>query len=172
MYAARQTRDGLPWIICGDCRMMQAYELELVPQSGDFLAGLRTALPPVLVPRHKFSCPSGYGFNEYAKLTKRDPGRSLRRPERAHWPEAAHAKRATQYRRPKVEHMPIPDGDRAFVRMFMDVAQWVADQNQMVCTSCASSDRVKQGARNRGGRINVWACKGCQDRYKKLTGNG
>lgn len=35
---------------------------------------------------HKFSCSRSRGWSELALLPRRDPGRSIRRPERAHWP--------------------------------------------------------------------------------------
>lgn len=35
---------------------------------------------------HKFSCSRARGWSELALLPRRDPGRSIRRPDRAHWP--------------------------------------------------------------------------------------
>lgn len=35
---------------------------------------------------HKFSCSRSRGWSELAFLPRRDPGRSIRQPERAHWP--------------------------------------------------------------------------------------
>lgn len=36
---------------------------------------------------HKFSCSRSRGWSELAFLPRRDPGRSIRRPDRAHWPQ-------------------------------------------------------------------------------------
>lgn len=50
---------------------------------------------------HKFSCNTWMYGNPRFPLTKRNPGLSLRDPDRALWPEVAHAKRTQQYRHPR-----------------------------------------------------------------------
>lgn len=50
---------------------------------------------------HKFSCGLPYWSNSRYPLSKRNPGLSLRHPERARWPEVTHAKRNQQYRHPR-----------------------------------------------------------------------
>jgi hypothetical protein len=50
---------------------------------------------------HKFSCGLLWSPNPRHPLGKRNQGLALRHPERAHWPEIAHAKRTQQYRHPR-----------------------------------------------------------------------
>lgn len=64
--------------------------------------------------------------------------------------------------------MPTPPSDRRFMAMFLDVEQWLDNRDGMVCLACASSSGVRQGARDNGGRIAVWACAGCQQRHARL----
>jgi hypothetical protein len=50
---------------------------------------------------HKFSCGLSWWPNARFPLAKRNPGLAIRNPDRARWPEVAHAKRAKQYRHPR-----------------------------------------------------------------------
>jgi transposase-like protein len=68
--------------------------------------------------------------------------------------------------------MPTPPGDRAFVRLFMDVDQWKSNKDSMVCIACSSSSGVRQGARSTGNRLPVWACSDCQRRLGRLKRKG
>lgn len=50
---------------------------------------------------HKFSCGLLWDSSSWHPLPKRNPGLAIRRPDRARWPEVAHAKRTQQYRHPR-----------------------------------------------------------------------
>jgi len=50
---------------------------------------------------HKFSCGISWWPNARYPLPKRKPRLSIEQPERARWPEVAHAKRNKQYRHPR-----------------------------------------------------------------------
>jgi hypothetical protein len=56
---------------------------------------------PADTPFHKFSCGLAWFGNPRYPLHKRKPGLSIDQPDRAHWPEVAHAKRTKQYRHPR-----------------------------------------------------------------------
>jgi hypothetical protein len=66
--------------------------------------------------------------------------------------------------------MPTPPGDRRFVRLYLDVDRWMSNQDRMACMACASTTGVKQGARETGNRLPVWACESCQKRLARLKG--
>lgn len=68
--------------------------------------------------------------------------------------------------------MPTPPGDRQFVRMFLDVERWKSNKDHMACMACASTSGVRQGARDNGSRLPVWACSGCQRRLARLKSGG
>ena len=56
---------------------------------------------PAWTPYHKFSCGLASFSNPRYPLAKRNPGLAIRQPDRARWPEVAHAKRNQQYRHPR-----------------------------------------------------------------------
>lgn len=64
--------------------------------------------------------------------------------------------------------MPNPPGDRAFVRLYLDVVRWMSNQDAQVCLACMSQKDVKQGARSSGNRLPVWACSACRTRLERL----
>jgi DNA-binding IclR family transcriptional regulator len=68
--------------------------------------------------------------------------------------------------------MATPPGDRAFVRLYLDVDQWKSNKDSMVCLACASASGVRQGARASGNRLPVWACSACQARLARLKRKG
>jgi hypothetical protein len=68
--------------------------------------------------------------------------------------------------------MPNPPGDRRFMRLFLDVDQWLSNRDGMVCLACAGTTNVLQGARATGNRMPVWACGPCQLRYARLKRKG
>lgn len=72
------------------------YVQTITPRCGECGQRVGTSAPGR---EHKFSC--GALWTPWFPLRKRNPGLSLRRPERAHWPEVAHAKRTQQYRHPR-----------------------------------------------------------------------
>jgi hypothetical protein len=68
--------------------------------------------------------------------------------------------------------MPTPPGDRQFMALFLDVDQWLSNNDNMVCLACAGDKGVKQGARSTGNRLPVWACSACQSRHTRLKRKG
>lgn len=87
-----------PWFVarCASCSLRVG---TAVPLAALWAANARDGFYVQVSTGHKMGCSIHNAWGN--SLPRRDPGRSIRRPDRALWPEVLHARRTKQYRHPR-----------------------------------------------------------------------